>query len=479
MLPRQLKYDSKVNSCSSKSRRVNIMGQNGSNYAAGQVLILNIPCSGNSVLCTTESYLRFNMNVTNGSGGACSYRLDKAGGHGFIQRIRIYSGSNILQDIDNYGILAKMMFDLQTSAPYCAGKGSILSGQRSEMYVGINSTYANAATLEIIDVDGNGMKGTYINSGVGLQGTSTAVPGAAVANNGVTITMTFCLNLISLIGTLCNLNYLPLFCMSDTNLRVEITFVDALQKAVCCYPTSLLSTFAITQCEYVAEYIDLGNEAMDIIRSSLNGNPLQFVFPSYSNYQYTAPVLNNYQLNIAIAAKFSSLKSLITTSRDKYGAETFFPTSSVCGGLTSYYYRIGANVMPTKPAASVPEFFAELVKSVGALGDLAISPSLNIGSYGLPISITNTAAQLCGGSVHSGSFYVGIDLESYANASKQECFTGYNTNSDDIFLVLQYGAVPDAAGATANSGIPNMRFDTFAGYDALLVCENHTAFVRT
>ena len=41
----------------------------------------------------------------------------------------------------------------------------------------------------------------------------------------------------------------------------------------------------------------------------------------------------------------------------------------------------------------------------------------------------------------SGSFVIGIDLENYAAADISTIFSGLNTNTDDIFLQLDYGAV--------------------------------------
>ena len=56
------------------------------------------------------------------------------------------------------------------------------------------------------------------------------------------------------------------------------------------------------------------------------------------------------QLAIPIAAKFSSLKSLLMTFRNtaQIGANGYFPFSSVRMGLIDYQFRIGSSVMPAK-----------------------------------------------------------------------------------------------------------------------------------
>jgi len=122
MLPKNLKYGSKVESAVARSSRVNIAPQNGTgNYGLGDTIILNIPTRNNLVLAPTESYLKFRCAVTSQAADN-AFRWDSCGSHGLIQRIRIFHGSNLLQDIDNYGLLAKILFDLQ-----CVGLVLILS----------------------------------------------------------------------------------------------------------------------------------------------------------------------------------------------------------------------------------------------------------------------------------------------------------------------------------------------------------------
>ena len=116
--------------------------------------------------------------------------------------------------------------------------------------------------------------------------------------------------------------------------------------------------------------------------------------------------------------------------------------------------------------------FAECLKAIGSISDINQQPSIDKASYTLVNSV-NTAALLdtatSVSSQYSGSFYIGIDLESYANADKSSLFSGYNTNTEDIYAMLTYGT-QTAAG--------NMRFDTFANFDCVIICENNTAYCK-
>jgi hypothetical protein len=229
----------------------------------------------------------------------------------------------------------------------------------------------------------------------------------------------------------------------------------------------------IDNVEFVAQMIELSDSAMSIISSSLGGFPLQFVIPSYRNYQFTTSQLGagvTSQVNFPIAAKFSSLKSLFVTQRDQVGALTFFPHSSVTGGLTDYQFRVGSQPYPAKAPGTRAEQFAELLKAIGSLSDINHQPSFELAAYTLAASVANTAAldDTGASTTHSGAFYVGLSLENYDAASKDTIFAGWNSNTDDIYYIANY---TPAANIT-------LRLDAFAMFDAVLVCENSTAYVR-
>jgi len=133
MLPKNLKYGSKVESAVARSSRVNIAPQNGTGgYGLGDTIILNIPTRNNLVLAPTESYLKCRCAVTSQAADN-AFRWDSCGSHGLIQRIRIFHGSNLLQDIDNYGLLAKVLFDLQQPTDATYGKQNMLCGTRADL----------------------------------------------------------------------------------------------------------------------------------------------------------------------------------------------------------------------------------------------------------------------------------------------------------------------------------------------------------
>ena len=480
-LPLPLKYGGKIESAPSRSSRLNLAPQNGTgNYNLGDTIIFNLPCRNNVLLVPSESYLKLNLKVTNSDAQTGSYRFDSCGAHSIIRQIRIWSGSNLLSDIDSYSTLAKMLFDLQvpTSASY--GKYSALAGTRSDLVITSTGqtpvvgagTVVNGVT---VTQTGAGIVSSelagVLNSLVVSQSNNGDLFTAGLLSGSSSTTTTYCLNLITLLGALCQNNYFPLFACQNSTIRMEITLHDNLQKIFGLATTSAtlgLGSLTVSNVEYVCNLIELGDGAMSMVNDSLQGQPLQFVVGDWRNFQYTTAVTANALINVPIAAKFASLKSLFMVTRDQFNKATYYPNSSITCGLLSYYYRVGAQIIPSKAPNSQPEFFSELMKAIASMSDLSHMPSIDKASYAIVASNAQTPATIANGSTSSGSFYIGIDMESYPNASKQTCYAGWNSNSDDIFCSLQYGTT------TATS----MRFDSFANFDTLLVFENGVAYAR-
>ena len=458
MLPKQLKYTSKIESAMSQQYRSNIQPQNGNGpYGLGQTIIINIPTANNLVLAPTESYLKFYVSFAN-AGAANNVTFDSCGAHGFIQRLRIFHGSNLLQDIDQYGLLAKMLFDLQVPTDAAYGRFNALVGTRNDL---VATTGAAGEPISCYQVNSG-------ESGAIAAGTTITnlLTGSTSTSN--TAPRYYCLNLISLLGTLSPSQYIPLFAMTSAPLRLELQLVSSSFNAL---GLLLDVTPSLNNVEYIANFIKLSDNAMSMIYGSLGGQPLEFSVPDYSNYQYTYSTIaanTNQQINFCIPAKYSSLKSLYVTIRDKgTGALTFFPFSSVTGGTTSYYFRIGSNIVPTKAPDNFAEMFSEVLKAMGSMSDLNYHPSIEYKSYTIASNSTAINADNYD-NINSGSFYIGLDLENYVAANKDTIFAGYNSNTDDIFCVINISQ-PVGGGITP-------RFDAFANFDSVLVFENGTCY---
>lgn len=466
MIPKSLKYGNRAEASMARSYTSNIQ-PNGAlgNYTQGSVTTFMIPTGPNLALATAESVLKFKATTT----GAGNGRLDSCGAHGYIQRLRIWHGSNQLEDTDNYGLLAKKYFDLQVSTDAAYGKYSILAGTRSDQYSGLYgaptvSTVPDATTPETSYTLANALKIAVVNGGVSMCVNS----GAGIV---VDTQNTYCITLLSLLGSLCSSHYFPLFECTAAPIRLEIQWAPNIQ-AVGAFPDTTTG-FVIDDIEYIASYMALSNEAMALVRGAYSG-PLSFTLQGVRNYSTTARLPGNVttQVNFNIPAKFASVKNIIACCRDTArGVNTnlYFPFSLNKNGLTSYNFKIGSHSsIPAIAPSSNPQYFTELLKAVGSISDLNHEPSIDIVSYTQNYSIVNTDATLSLGNVSSGSFMIGLDLESYAQSDKSTIYTGYNTKNDDVILAMTF--VPTAEIASA-------RFDAFVMFDQELMFANGTCYV--
>ena len=458
MLPNKLKYQGKVQSAAARSYRANIRPTTGGTFGLGDTIEFAIPTKANLVMVPTENYLRFDVTITNKSGAASTYRLDKCGWHGLIQRVRGWNGSNNLEDINNYNMLAAMLYDLQISDDNIKFKQSIMTGTRSDTTV----TYTTGAAF--VANTGNILQPKSVNSG--------ALISNSLANNGTSTSQTPCLNLISMFGSLSNSVYFPLFACTSDSLRLEIQLVDSIFKFCCCTSSANQSTIAVTNVEFICNMIELSDEAMSIIINSIQGSPLQFVSNSIKNYATSIAVTNTsaYTNNFIINARNSSLKTILVSRRDQgFGADTYFPFSSVKAGLSQYNFSLGSIVVPPKAPTKIPEMFAELIKAVGSISDVLYTPSIGIDDYDVASSTASAIATDPNyATVSSASFYIGLDLENFTNAPKDTIFAGYNSNTDIITLQEQ--------GTSNFTG--TLRYDAFAIFDQVFVFENDVCSVR-
>jgi hypothetical protein len=386
---------------------------------------------------TLNSGLKFAITLT--CAANASARLDSCGAHGLIQRLVVKHGSNVWEDINNYGQAVKDLYDLQVPFSGNYGKNNILAGTRSDLIV--DATSANQVR--------------QVNSGELLFD----APAAAT-----TITRYYFLNLLSIVGALCNINYLPNWGFTAAPITIEITLVDSILKAMA---ATAAPTYSFSNIEFVASFVELNPQAMDIVLKANNGR-VELPYTSLKNFNTSITAANNGQYTIPIAAKYTSLKGIVCSQRNTATTDvvTLFPYSSCVNGLTIYQFRVGSYNLPSKPVDNIVEMFSEVCKLFGSIGDINYNPNIEIDSYNFTTNVPNN------GGTHyaaiSGSFYIGIDMESYPSADKSKMFAGYDSRTDDIYLNISYSAV----------SLTTVRWDIFVFFDQTLISEMGTGYVQ-
>lgn len=441
-IPQNLRYQSKVESAPARRYLTQIQPQGGTGtYNPGDTITINIPTRANTALIPSESYLRGQFNLI-ASGASTSSCLESCGWHQFIQRVRVFHGSNLLEDIDNYGQLAKILYDYQAPEDAVKGRFAITSGTNEE-YSGVGVAAAALANVRSVN-----------------RGRATGALAAA------TTSFPFAINLVSLVGALSGEKYLPLWEMTAAPLRVELVLQSSLIRAMMVEGGTGLN-FTATAVNYCGEFLELPDSAVAAIKAG-SSNPLQMVIPSWRSYTNSAAITTaGTQVSFPVPAKFSSLKNIVVATRTTAGTAAQYPSSHCKFGLTSYNFRVGSEVLPSTAPSSIPEIYNEAVKCFGSLSDLQVQPSIDNTAFSL--DVPNTAAGLTEASTEdSGAFLVGIDMEIYQNADKASIFAGANTNTSDIFYIANH----------TPAGNVTILQTAFACYDQVLVYENGVCYAR-
>jgi hypothetical protein len=469
-LPKNLLYQNKVDAMGARPYTSNIQPQGAQTYSANDVMIFNIPCNRNTVLSPHDTYLKFSMTGTNGATAQDWVRLSKAGAHGFIQRLRVFHGSTLLEDIDNYGNLVAQLCTHQRSADNISYKGSVVEGFEESCAVLVAGSGAGASATPIYSV--NALRGMRINNHVYGAGASLAI-------GGVTASRTFCIPLVSILGSLSD-KYMPLFAMTSAPIRLEVQLVNS--ALIPFVSITAMASFALSNVEIIGSFIELSDQALGVIQASTAGAPLTMAVNRYANLVYNASLLNaTTNVSCPVPFKYSSVQAIINTIRQhSAGAITFDAYGSFHYNINEYWYQFGSESLPTKHPGSSSTgggdhqtMFNYYCSALGSTYDLDYNPLISLYTYDtltVPVASTETANTYAGNlqSV-SGAFGIGQELVSFPSANQDQMFSGRNTSTEDIYHNMIFNA---------NATTPAVRFDYYCLHHAVIICENGQASIR-
>jgi hypothetical protein len=336
----------------------------------------------------------------------------------------VFHGSTLLEDIDNYGNLVAQLVTHQRSADNVSYKGSVVEGFEESCAVLCNGTGAGAAVP------------TYnINALRGVRISNTAYGAAGgLAGGAVTTTKTFCLPLVSILGTLSD-KYLPLFALTSSSLRCEIQLVNS--ALIPFVAINAMASFSISNVEIIGSFIELSDQALSVIQQSTGGAPITMAVNRYSNLVYNA-TLNNATTNVScpVPFKYSSVQAILNTIRQhSAGAITFDAYGSYNYNINEYWFQFGSESLPTKhPGSSATgggdhqTMFNYYCSALGSPYSLDYNPLISLYTYdtlAVPIVSAETA-NTCVGNLSSiaGAFGIGQELVSFPSANQDQMFSG-------------------------------------------------------
>jgi hypothetical protein len=370
-------------------------------------------------------------------------RTPVTGGHALIKRLRVLYGGMVLEDIQEYSTIARLMYDTTVSKSYLSGAGSLLEGSYTEP--DLRSSLPNGA----LDAHFS----TTMNS-LGLA------PGLGIVKRQII------LNCLS--GLLDSSKLFPLKWMAaqfaiELELAPDADFfiVDPLLNGTVSYE--------ISNVNMIAELHEFDSSFDYAFMTGLKSTGVPIKFNSW--HWHSHPLQNLTQAQIherarSIKAAFSVIRETIPNKgvdsdlfyhdlNAKYEATDISEAPQTCH-ISEYQYRIGGRYHPAQPVDCEnggAEAFLELSKTINSLGDFQFSPNISPQEWSTHYTESGSAAT---------KFIMSMEFEN--KDVFPDTISGINgEEQSDINLSIKTSGSLDSAVSK------NKQLWTFINYDALLV----------
>lgn len=431
------KYDLKPTSVAVNRKTLNISASNNTTFSPGDVSVFYLPALQNNLLDPWSQYLRFTATIT-GTG-----HIDNTA-HSFIERIMTYQSGNLLDDLQNYSVLANALVDASLSQSEKIGVSPML---------GSEDTYFDPTQ---IDIGGDIISVAEWNSG--LPNANRIGQGVANATS-----YTFCIPIIYFLGTLAE-KYIPVFAMSD-DFRVEITWSSALKALVSA------TGFTITNPEIVVDYLEVSPAVISLIQSTYKGRDLVIACQSYKTYTSSIPTSTSGSISQIIPCKVKSARMAMFSFRpaNTQVVGSYAVSSRVNPFWSSgdqFLLNIGGSNVPQQPirtrvAGEFSQYYASLQSAFHSLQHLDMNGSLSR-SYFQTFSGTNGYNEDT--NAYRNGFLTAINLDSYQNQGDLS-----NSGMDLSGLTSYWQGFIGNEARTAGGASQAITVDTFILHDKMMI----------
>ena len=357
-------------------------------YYAGSYFLLNIPRTGPShVYDPMNSFLRFNVTNMDNQILTPDHSADS-----FIQKVEVLHAGNVLETIDNYGVLSSMLLDCQ------------------------------------VDV---ATRSTSLNMTKGCSSTSKTISATAIpAHGSVGNSVWYSLTLISgICGSLCR-NYIPVNDLQGL-LQLRITFAHPQKVGAWADTPTTKSDLSLkfTNIEYHANMIRLSEPILAMVKAQ----NYTIYSETYTNFQQSIAATT--QLEQLIPTRYSSLKTLLLCQRtDACVSNSDWkgnPNTRSSFGISDFCLRLGSTQIPPSRIRGTNYGFIECYEMLKTAFHCGGNALVSMGALNATNYIVPSASDL------SGLFVLGIDLESYSGRSGA-LLSGISTLSTDLIYSSNY-----------------------------------------
>lgn len=519
--------------------RVSLPPHNKDRFDYGnETIMFNIPCGKRGqYLNTRMSYMTFDLDVTLLAGSDYPVLELDGGAHAFIQSLELYHGTNLLEQIREYNNLYSVMLDMQENETgdrvrnVSEGTSKVITPiiltdeakvRRNRINNAIHATVdgvtvqrrtaqskADDALLPVygdvpVHDDNTRLDSIFREDVIPVPGlmeahqvTTVAVASFGSVEVGKVVTYTFAIPIMSgVIGGGMG-KYIPVGAL-QSDLRLEIglaPWAQALRTIAYVTPDGELSTnphdiyetrstvlakthrITMRNVELQLEYIEVASDVQSAIEASTGGQYIMS-FESFFNIQNAVPA-NAGSFTQLIGAKFSSVKTILSTFRDglaqayhhlsglsrvnpfstlpnrpefnvgkslkyPYGVTLDWYNKSQYENGSGWYYSIGATHYPPKPIRSDEESWYEALKSQHLIAVQQMPGRINPRSWAVSARRDTTSDSMLDPSnnwmqhpMHDGKFFMAQNFESQSHKSHL-AESGVNTLAQNMYMHARF-----------------------------------------
>jgi hypothetical protein len=341
-----LDYTPRGTGARTRGYRVQVTPNSGSSANPADTVRFDIPCGRGrgSFIDPSQTYIMMQVKSTD----AAAMNLDGSA-YAFLNRFSLFSSGQVLEDISDYGHAVSTYLDLQCLGVDLGNGGSVM--------LGTNNAVAN-----------------------NTDKTGTNIPIGSGTNQYLDVCLP--LHLSGLLGTSCP-KLLPVGVLQD--LRAEFMIETAAQAVVC---TSGTPAWTLQNIVLNLFYVDVDPSVAEQVYSQ-NGGVYKISTEGFRTYQ-TITAANRSADSILIPARFSSMKSIISTYRDNaqrnssaaywvaHRVNPFYDSAAGNGRKCSIQYQIGSMLFPNTPIVyGASELYANMLQSFHSMGNIAMNNRAN------------------------------------------------------------------------------------------------------
>lgn len=381
---------------------------NGSTFSAGQQIQFDLLNRG--FLVPDSMYISYAFSAV-ASATATAWRATPV--YSTFNRLDVQIGSQIVDTIQNYGLVAHVLTNLNYDVAQKYGLQSAFG------YVGA------AATPTLEELDGRAITASATNSG------SLSAPLVSMLSNAEKL--------------------LPLFAMPQVRITLTMDSIANMFTAA-----AGITSFSISNVELRYKVVDMGGAVENVVLGM--GDKLYIKSQSFACASQTLPASTGYN-ELIFNQRFASVKSLYAVNGSA-SVNGFYDSIDLTSNGGDYSFMIGGVMYPQKPISAAlckSQALMELKSAAGSIFDKANNMSINTTEFSYianPAPTTTAAAP--------GKFFVGTSVE---RLNSDSLLTGVSTQNSPISYRINVGGT---------SSLNPSTISLIVNYDALIEVDTMT-----